>query len=666
MTFSILTLPKLTYRKEIDGLRAIAVIPVLLFHADFQLFSGGYVGVDVFFVISGYLITSIIFNEIETGRFSIIKFYERRARRILPALYFVTLVTLPFVWYWFPAYLIHDFAKSIFAVATFSSNVLFWLESGYFDIAASQKPLLHTWSLAVEEQYYIVYPLLILLIWTYVRSRVVHILIAILIASLMFSEWGWREAPSANFYLLPGRAWELTMGALVALYLRRTGGSIDSSNPFFSLLSATGLALIGFSVVSFDHNTPFPGLYALVPVVGTALVILFASEKNIVGRALSFSPLVMMGLISYSTYLWHHPLFSLARFQTLGNVSDIQFSLLIVLSVVLAYLTWRFIETPVRIGSTFSSSRSVFAGSILVGTIIAVSGLGGFFLSDEIASNKGHVISIKGFKKIIKLPGKRELVTEVESYLKIKQEISGPKGNKISTLILGDSHGADLHSALIQSSLTEHYYFNWMSLNAKCLAYFKSSEAYLSTVNPIERKTCNKYIENMLKSEHFRQAEIVIYSPQWMGTQIDFLPYIQEWMSKRNKLLIVAERTAEFHNVLLVAHTFFRNGGNTPRDFNRFLASNRREIIDDLNLKIRNIADTFGIPLISKLDAICPGNRKSCQGMNSDGKINIHDPAHWTWNGARYFGQQIALYPLWSEIRKKLRPPSSESKMKLK
>src|SRR5919106_1107625 len=183
------------YRREIDGLRAVAVIPVVLFHAGFEIFSGGYVGVDVFFVISGYLITSIIISELEQGEFSIVRFYERRARRILPALFFVILCCIPLAWIWMVPSQLNDFGRSVVAVSLFASNILFWSETDYFETAAEENPLLHTWSLAVEEQYYMLFPLFLLLVWRFGRTRVFYLIAAIAAASLLLSEWGWRNSP---------------------------------------------------------------------------------------------------------------------------------------------------------------------------------------------------------------------------------------------------------------------------------------------------------------------------------------------------------------------------------------------------------------------------------------------------------------------------------------
>jgi peptidoglycan/LPS O-acetylase OafA/YrhL len=219
------------YRREIDGLRAVALLPVILFHAGFQAFGGGYVGVDVFFVISGYLITSIILAEKVAGTFSLRSFYERRARRILPALFLVMLVCLPFAWLWLLPSDMKEFSASLVAVSTFSSNVLFWWESGYFDTAAELKPLLHTWSLAVEDQYYLIFPLLLVLTWKLNRTKTMWLLLAVALASLSLAQKGAYASPAATFYMLHTRIWELLVGALLAFYMARETTGVGKLSP---------------------------------------------------------------------------------------------------------------------------------------------------------------------------------------------------------------------------------------------------------------------------------------------------------------------------------------------------------------------------------------------------------------------------------------------------
>lgn len=363
------------YRREIDGLRAVAVLPVILFHAGFSVFSGGYVGVDVFFVISGYLITSILISELEQGNFSILRFYERRARRILPALFVVMLACLPFAYMWMLPTQLKDFAQSLVAVVFFASNIQFWRESGYFASAAELKPLLHTWSLAVEEQYYLIFPVFLLLVWKFGRNKVFLSVVAIAVFSLLLSEWGWRNLPSANFYLAPTRAWELLAGSLCAFL---AVGKQQRSN---NLLSAVGLALIVFAIFYYDESTPFPSLYALAPVVGTALIILFAAQGTWTSRLLSTRGFVGIGLISYSAYLWHQPLFAFARIRSLTEPSHYLMAVLAVVAMLLAWATWRWVEHPFRKRAKpiFVTRRSVFAASCAVAAVFVLIGLAGHF-----------------------------------------------------------------------------------------------------------------------------------------------------------------------------------------------------------------------------------------------------------------------------------------------
>lgn len=362
------------YRGEIDGLRALAVVPVIFFHAGLDIFKGGFVGVDVFFVISGYLITTIILNEKEAGSFSIVKFYERRARRILPALFFVVIATIPFAWVWLLPADMKEYALSISAVATFVSNIFFGKESGYFSIAAELKPLLHTWSLAVEEQYYIFFPLFVMAAWKYGKQKMALMLAIIALLSLGYAEWAAVYDPETAFYILPTRAWELLIGVLIAFYFVEKP-NLKSND----LLGFLGVALIVYAIITFDRNTPFPSLYTLVPTVGAALIILFASGKSLVARAMGNRVFVGIGLISYSAYLWHQPLFAFARHKTANEPSQELLYGLIIASLVLAYLTWRFVEQPFRDKQRFSAKQifklSGYTGGALVafGLIISLS-----------------------------------------------------------------------------------------------------------------------------------------------------------------------------------------------------------------------------------------------------------------------------------------------------
>ncbi|GAA3852804.1 acyltransferase family protein [Celeribacter arenosi] len=357
------------YRPEIDGLRTLAVLPVILYHADATLISGGFVGVDVFFVISGYLITSILISELDEGRFSLMRFYERRARRILPALFTVMICCIPFALAWMPPRQMAEFAQSLIAVVFFVSNMLFFRQSDYHAPAAEEKPLLHTWSLAVEEQYYLFFPILLFILWRFGRGRVVTVLAITAGISLLLSEWGWRNHPTANFYLAPGRVWELFAGSFCAFALSRR--TIEGHGG----LAAIGITLIVLANFAFTEMTPFPGLYTLVPVIGAALIILFATGSTIVGKALSLRPMVWMGLISYSAYLWHQPIFAFARIRSDAVPGTPAMLALAMAAIGLAYLTWRYIEQPFRTRTPiFPMQKQVFGASAVGISAMAIIG----------------------------------------------------------------------------------------------------------------------------------------------------------------------------------------------------------------------------------------------------------------------------------------------------
>lgn len=338
-------------------MRALAVVPVILFHAGLELFRGGFVGIDVFFVISGYLITTIILTELEQGKFSIVNFYERRARRILPALFLVMLVCIPFAWVWLLSSDMKDFSQSLLAVSGFASNILFWRESGYFERAVELKPLSHTWSLAVEEQYYVLFPLFLMLFWKLGKRWILLTLGLIFVCSLSIAQWAAYAYPVAAFYLLPTRGWELLIGAFAAFYLLQANRK-EFPKGVSELGGCLGVALILYAVFFYSKATPFPGFYALVPTLGTVLIILFATQKTNVGKFVGNKAFVGIGLISYSAYLWHHPLFAFSRYMGITSFDKEVLFGLVIFTIVIAFFSWKFVEVPFR-NKTLVSRKSI-------------------------------------------------------------------------------------------------------------------------------------------------------------------------------------------------------------------------------------------------------------------------------------------------------------------
>ena len=344
------------YRAEIDGLRALAVIPVILYHAGFQWLPGGFIGVDVFFVISGYLITTILISELDQGKFSIINFYERRARRILPALFVMMIVTIPFAY----AYLLPDdmrsFWRSVLSVCFFVSNYLFSYESGYFAPDVELKPLLHTWSLAVEEQFYVLFPVMLFILWRFGKSLTFFIILFIASLSFMHADKGSIVDPTWTFYSITSRAWELAIGVAAAFYFR-SGFKIHNKKLLSNSLGLLGIGLIVFGMFYITKQTPFPGRYALLPTVGAFLIIVFSNAHNISGRLLSLKPVVFVGLISYSAYLWHQPMMAIARHKYVVEPPVHIMAAICVATIIVAWLSWKYVEAPFRSKSGFTKSQ---------------------------------------------------------------------------------------------------------------------------------------------------------------------------------------------------------------------------------------------------------------------------------------------------------------------
>lgn len=336
------------YRADIDGLRGVAVLLVVAFHLGTSKVPGGFVGVDVFFVISGYLIGTIILSELASDKFSLLSFYERRVRRIFPALFVTLIVTSLFAYRFFLPSEMDEYAKSLVAATTSVSNIFFLHLSGYFEGPAAMKPLLHTWSLAVEEQFYIFLPLFLMAIRKFSVSKQRVLVLAVALLSFSVSVWGAFHSPASTFYLSHTRAWELMLGTLIALNVFPSFSNAIVRNA----ASMVGIILILVAAFFFSKTTPFPGLSAALPCMGAALIIAAGrGGQSLVGRALALSPMVFIGMISYSLYLWHWPLIV---FQGVSGIfaqgiwpKAAKFVVLCV-SFVVATLSWKFVEQPFR------------------------------------------------------------------------------------------------------------------------------------------------------------------------------------------------------------------------------------------------------------------------------------------------------------------------------
>jgi peptidoglycan/LPS O-acetylase OafA/YrhL len=363
------------HRRDIDGLRAVAILPVMLYHARVAGFGGGFVGVDVFFVISGYLITGLIVRDLDEGRFSLAEFWLRRARRILPAVTVMMAVGLAIGWF---VLLPGDYqaaARSAFHQSFFISNYYFWRKTGYFFESAETMPFLHTWSLSVEEQFYVVYPLLLLVLTRVARAHRTAILGALLMLSLGLSIWRLGRSPEEAFYLAHLRAWELLVGAVTASLAWDIGTRWSPPPIVREAASIAGLIAIACSVALIDRNTPFPGLAALGPCLGAALVIWANGYgPTAAGRLLGCRPFVAIGVVSYSLYLWHWPLLVYANYSSIDGRSTSFLLGVLLASAAVAWASYRWVETPIRRRAVLASTWRFVPAAATAVAIVAATG----------------------------------------------------------------------------------------------------------------------------------------------------------------------------------------------------------------------------------------------------------------------------------------------------
>ena len=371
------------YRPDIDGLRAISVLAVMLYHAEFQVFSGGFIGVDVFFVISGYLITQMVLGDFEKGSFSLSHFYERRVRRILPALLVMLAATVPLAYVFLSADPLADYSAALLGATWFSSNFVFWSEAGYFDRASEFKPLLHTWSLGVEEQFYLFFPAFFWVLYKF--KWLIPGLSAVVVISFLMAQFGLSRDAEWPFYMLVSRAWELGLGAMLAVVLAHSRISeVRVTGLLAELLVLSGLLAIIVPVLMFSELTATPGPLLLVPTLGACLLIWLTPATSYVRRLLSLKWLVGLGLISYSLYLWHQPVLVFGRI-IIGEALGFEWRIAMLLGTFpLAILSWRYIERPFRNPGQIVTRHLIFlvCAMMMITTLSAVT-LHHFASTDE-------------------------------------------------------------------------------------------------------------------------------------------------------------------------------------------------------------------------------------------------------------------------------------------
>ena len=461
----------LDYKPQIDGLRAFAVLPVIFFHADFNYFEGGFVGVDIFFVISGYLITNIIIKDLSEKKFNLKNFYLRRARRILPILLFITIISLFASLILMTDEQLKFFSKQVFSVVLFFSNFFFWKNSNYFDPNSEIQPLLHTWSLGVEEQFYILFPLFLILVWTFFKKKLILIIIILTFLSLFLSQFGGNfkyhnisiefpylklpfdffwQAGAANFYLPFGRAWELLIGSLLSIFTYKKEIKDQKSNDIFGLI---GMILILISIFTYSDNLQYPSIFTVLPVVGTVLLIIYSTKKTFFYKILSFKPLVFFGLISFSLYLWHQPLLAFNRIHFGVSLNLFHKLIIIFATFFLSVITWKFIEKPFRNKNIINNKKLIITllSSSFFLLIMSILILNSKISSLQKPLSKNILNSFKG-----EAPG--DCFDLDYAHLDNKKwycEI-GSKSKNISFAVIGDSHALSLKPAFDKAGILKN------------------------------------------------------------------------------------------------------------------------------------------------------------------------------------------------------------------
>lgn len=605
--------PTLAYRPDIDGLRSLAVLPVLLAHVNLLGFAGGYVGVDVFFVISGYLITSILVSDMASGRYSIAEFYRRRVLRIFPVLFAVLAVcVVAFSFALVPVELM-QFARSMGATALFSSNILFYLESDYFDAASHSKPLLHTWSLAIEEQFYIFWPLLLAAIGGTRRRALIWMTAAMVLTSFALSVAGLRWDVSATFYLLPTRAWELGVGALLALV-----GNPVSRRWANELMGIVGMVLVLGSIWLFDTNTLFPGEAALPTCLGAAMLIASGSHGTLTGRLLSLGPIVFIGQISYSLYMWHWPVIVFTKIAFMWPDRDLAVQIVqIAASLILAILSWRFIEQPFRVGaSRFRTPRVLWAGVAAIAIALVVAA--GIFATRGMAwrytpaqQQLASYLAYDGEQ-----PYRRGTCFQSRANQSLDPECFAVRGNRPIMLLMGDSHGAHL----------------WPGLAAENRKY-QVVQATMAGCRPMLHEAtpteCHKLANTMLTQwapQHHPAA--VLLAGNWRTGDLPALERTLRRPDMRALPIIVIGPIPQYEAALprLLATA-------PPGQLETAPYAMRIPEAFDTDRQLRALTTQLGVPYISLIDLFC--SEKACRTLAAPGVPMQFDQAHLTAAGSK-------------------------------
>ncbi len=642
---------KTQYRPEIDGLRAIAVLSVIFYHAFPSVLTGGFVGVDIFFVISGFLITNILLRELENGDFTITRFYERRARRIMPALFLMMIVCIPFGYLYLLPDDISSFYRSILSVSTFTSNFLFASESGYFAPNVELKPFLHTWTLAVEEQYYIFFPVILFLTWK--GGKKLSLLFVCFLASMSFclAQKLSTSDPTNAFYLLHTRAWELLVGAIGAfIFGFRSNSPLNLNNLARETLSIIGITMIIVSIFVYDKLMPYPSGYTMLPVLGAFFIVVFCSKDLFVGKLLSLPLVRFFGLISYSAYLWHQPIFAFYRYKNIVEPSTFTMCALIVLTIAIAYISWKWIEKPFREKNRFNAHQ-IFKYTALGSFAFISLGIAGLLFPSQMNRFTGN----NAYAEVnYRLRGNFGLSKSCERTFKNAKECR--TSDEPHVLVWGDSYAMQIVPAIIASNPGVKLVQATVSQCEPIFGYARSSTIF-GAKNCIQS---NDKVLEMLKSTPSIK-DVVISSPypqlaasnyvidssgkNFIATPNDSFNMV---VSTINQLKHIGKR------VTIVAPTpedkFGKDIGfcllktsslNLNRSVCDFSSSDMSDKQKEIYRRINIISQDVNVVWLK--DAIC--NDGICHSTINN-KLIYRDKGHLSYEGSELIGKKMNLYSL--------------------
>ncbi|MGW1442078.1 acyltransferase family protein [Serratia rhizosphaerae] len=616
------------YRADIDGLRALAVLPVIAYHMGFPGIPGGFTGVDIFFVISGYLISGIIFQEYIKGDFSYVDFYKRRSLRILPPLFVVLLVTLVIGYHILLPVQVAELGKSALATTLFSSNFFFFSQTGYFDGPAELKPLLHTWSLAVEEQFYILFPIILFTALKFFRNRTTMMIVLIIIGSFMLSLLGLKFQPSMTFYMLPTRAWELALGALLAVGGLEQAAFLKKSATRHAL-SLLGLALIVFGFLWLDTTKKFPSYNALYPCVGAFLIII-SGRDAIINKILAIKPIVYIGMISYCLYLWHWPIIVYTNILFDGALW--QKSLLVLSSTFILAIASRYlIEIPFRYKlKNVPSKRIVTASAASVVLAASLTSIIGYWQYDNgsFSDNSLKIADYINYRTTDEYNyqyrfGECFINGEVGATGNYNKEhclkLSDTKKNVV---LIGDSHGAHL----------------WRAISLAAGENVNLMQATASGCKPVtEQKFSNRctaimdYVYKDLIINN--KIDGVIVSARWNEHDKPALINTINYLKQHTKNFYILGPTVEYKGPLPELLAYQENGD--PALASRSVVKSRKLMDSELKALSTSMKTNY----ISVYDLICPGDR--CLEMTTSGQPAAFDYGHFTLSGANYVAKGI-------------------------